>query len=544
MRIALVNLPWAVEGRPELWGVRAGSRWPHLQRRAAPGELPRYVPFPFMLSIAAAIASDAGHEALLLDAVAENLSFEAASARLFDFAPDLLFAELSTPSLHEDMRMLRKLREAMPGSVFACGGSHSPKLAALSMKHEGLPDYWIAGEYELALSALASSLAAGRAGDGLKGVLKAGSHFEDAFASAGDLDALPRPLYEALPMKAYSDPVCGLPAPGAQTWLSRGCPFKCSFCVWPQILYGGHECRARSAEVALDEVQLLIDKFGCESYYFDDDTGNFGERRMEALASSIRARSLDKWPWAMMARADCMSRPMLQALAGAGMYAVKYGVESFSPKLIDACGKATRLDKLHEAIELTRSLGVKMHLTFTFGLPGETAESVRETVDEAIRVAPESAQFSICTPFPGTRFYEECVEKGWLVTDDWSRFLGSGEDVVVSTPELSAEALKEAYEDALSRWRSFLEERTARRKRRLVEEIAKAAAKGARWHLAGGDPSFASFLSDAGLKPNASTPESADLVAVVSRHDEEREARRIARNPALAGKPLARLFHD
>ncbi len=542
MKVALVNLPWAVEGRLELWGVRAGSRWPHLQRRAAPGELPRYVPFPFMMAIAASAAAEGGHETLLLDAVAENLSFAAAAARVFDFAPDLLFAEVSTPSLHEDMRLLRKLRESLPGTVFACGGSHSPKLAAQAMKHEGLPDYWIAGEYERALSSLASALESGRDGSTLKGVVKAGSDFE-SFASAGDLDSLPSPDYASLPMKSYSDPVCGLPAPGAQTWLSRGCPFKCSFCVWPQILYGGHECRARSADIALDEVQRLIDGFGCESYYFDDDTGNFGERRMEELASRIIARGLHKWPWAMMARADCMSKSMIQSLASAGMYAVKYGVESFSPKLIDACGKATRLDKLHEALDNTRSLGVKMHLTFTFGLPGETVESVRETVDEAIRAAPESAQFSICTPFPGTRFYDECVERGWLVTDDWSRFLGSGEDVVVSTPELSAQALKEAYEEALAKWRSFQDARMERRKARLVAELSKASAQGARWHLEG-EASFASFLAEAGLKPNASSLESADLVAVVSRHDEERIARRLGRNPALSGKPLARLFHD
>ena len=540
MRIALANLPWAPEGGEGLWGVRAGSRWPHLQHRAAPGALPRYLPFPFFLAIAASVAQDAGHQVLLLDAVAENLPFKEAAAKIIDFAPDMLFSEVSTPSLGDDLRMLRELRKAMPGTVMVCGGSHSPAFAAKAMKDEALPDFWIAGEYELALTALASSLELGRDISHIQGVIKAGGDFV-SLASAGELDALPSPLWDSLPVRSYSDPVCGLPAPNAQGWLSRGCPFKCSFCVWPQIVYGGHDYRTRSIDIALDEIETLIGKHGCESFYFDDDTANIGKRRMESLAQAIKARKLDRWPWAMMARADCMSDTMLESLASAGMYAVKYGVESFSPKLIDACGKATRLDKLRAAIDKTRSLKIKMHLTFSFGLPGETTETIMETVEEAIKVAPESAQFSICTPFPGTKFYEDCVASGWLVTDDWSHFLGSGEDVVVSTPSLGAEALKEASAAAMAKWKGFLEERTQRRKTRLVEAIKSEVAKGAKWHLSG-DQDFASFLSKAGLKPNASSASEADLLVVVSRHDEERIARRFMRDQALSGKPIERLF--
>jgi anaerobic magnesium-protoporphyrin IX monomethyl ester cyclase len=537
MKLALVNLPWEIEGNEMLWGVRAGSRWPHLQRRAAAEALPRYVPFPFFLSIAASVSRLAGHDTLLLDAIAENIRFKECSARLLDFAPDILFAEVSTPSLAEDFRMLRALRKAMPGTTLVCGGSHSPELAAEAMRREAMPDFWIAGEYELALAELASSLENGLDGSDIKGVIKAGSDFK-GFASAGNLDALPSPLWDSLPVQSYSDPVCGLPAPNAQSWLSRGCPFKCSFCVWPQIVYGESRCRPRDIDIALDEVSTLISEYGCESYYFDDDTANIGERRMAELAEGIKKRKLDIWPWAMMARADCMTPSMLENLASAGMYAVKYGVESFSPKLIDACGKGTRLERMREAIEKTRSLKIKMHLTFTFGLPGETRETVMETVEEAIRVAPESAQFSICTPFPGTRFHEECRANGWLDTDDWSRFLGNGEEVVVSTPTLAAKELKAAYSDAMVKWRKFLEERTERRKRRLVDAIKSSGAK---WHLSG-DTDFAAFLKDAGLQPDAATAEEAGLLVVVSRHDEERIARRLRRN--FAEKRIESLFRD
>jgi len=544
MKTALINPPWTHPSDPLLWGVRAGSRWPHFQRRAAPGQLPRYIPFPFFLALAAAGAARQGHEVLLLDAVAADLTAEACMQKLRDFAPAFVFCETSTPSLKSDLAFLAELRRQLPSIRIACGGTHPPSLAREWVKTPQGPDIWIAGEYEDSVVAVIQALAEERAIEGIRGVLSSQSKQEALkLAVVTDLDQLPAPLYNQLPMRAYSDPVCGLPAPVAQTWLSRGCPFGCTFCVWPQLIYGQRQYRVRKMDTALDEVERLIQQYGCESFYFDDDTANMGEERMVRLAESIKQRQLNRWPWSMMARADCMTPTMIKALAEAGLYSIKYGVESASPKLLNACNKGTQLEKMKRAIQLTHDQGVKIHLTFTFGLPGETGDTIRETMDFLMQVKPETAQFSICTPFPGTQYYDECKRNGWLISDDWSHYLGSA-DAVVETPWLSARQLERAYAEAVQEWNRYVGQRLTERQTRLLERLRAAIQGGGRWNFLG-DRDAARFIWDQGhadlipwLAPE-SDPGSDSVTVIVSRHDEEKLWRRRQRNnPAAAARDI------
>ncbi len=495
--------------------------------------MPRYVPFPFFLAIAARQLEDTGHDILLLDGVAENISRESFCRKAADFEPELIFVETSTPSLKHDLGVISELRELCPSARIAAGGTHPAALARDLFKAPGGPDFWIAGEYEFSLEALARSLASG-VGDSLPpGVISAGNRGVPS-ADSPDVNALPLPLFDMLPMSNYSDPVCGLPSPGAQSWLSRGCPYGCTFCVWPQVVYNNRRYRARNLDLALNEVELLLDRYKCESFYFDDDTANIGEERMFKLAGAIKRRGLNAYPWAMMARADCMTPRLLEALAEAGMYSVKYGVESSSPKLLNACDKGTRWDRLEEALRRTRELGIKIHLTFTLGVPGETPETMRETIQFALETAPDTAQFSICTPFPGTAFHEQCKEQGWLVSDDWERYLGSAE-AVVETPWLNAAALTEGYREAIEVWGRFTTERLELQRKRLKARLLKTVAGGARWHLRG-DVSFAGFLVDqapdlaAAQIKDDSNIDSSTVEVIVSKHDEEKIKRRLLRD--------------
>ena len=542
MNVALLNPPWLDPEQPLRWGVRAGSRWPHFQQRPAPNALPRYIPFPFFLAIAASVCKARGHATLLIDAVAENLRQDKLLERLGEFKPGLVFCETSSPSLANDLAFMRELRRRLPDARLACGGTHPPALIPELLSSSDSPDFWIAGEYDFSVAALADALAKNEAPSTVPGLFTAGKTAQPA--TVENVDSLPPPLFEQLPMNNYCDPVCGLPTPGAQSWLSRGCPFNCSFCVWPQVIYGNRRYRARKLENALDEVAFLLRKYACESFYFDDDTANLGEQRMLDLARLIRERGLDQWPWAMMARADVMTPAAIAALADAGMYSIKYGVESISPQLLNACDKQTNLARMADAIRRAREAGIKLHLTFTFGVPGETPETIRQTLAFAMETAPETAQFSICTPFPGTAFYEECRRNGWLVTDDWSRFLGSDEPVV-ETPWLKAAELRAEYENALQTWRNFCNRRLEARRRKLVEALRSAVASGRAWHLLG-DAAFAGFLLDDELlnktRDSSETPRPDALNVIVSPHDEEKIFRRLMRRDKAGARKALRLF--
>jgi len=240
-----------------------------------------------------------------------------------------------------------------------------------------------------------------------------------------------------------------------------------------------------------------------------------------------------------------MTDNMLENLAAAGLYSIKYGVESISSRLLDACEKGTRFDRFARAIEKTKALGIKIHLTFTFGLPGETYGTIMETTRFAVDTAPESAQFSVCTPFPGTKFYDECVNNGWLVTTDWSRFLGSGEDTVIETSFLSAYYLRKGFEEALATWKSFVNERLAERKKKLLVSMIERINKGGKWAFKG-ETDFAGFIFDSDFKTvfteSMTDEKSADFIVIVSRHDEEKIYRRMKRSPSQLPEIL-RLFN-
>ena len=218
------------------------------------------------------------------------------------------------------------------------------------------------------------------------------------------------------------------------------------------------------------------------------------------------------------------------------------------PSLIDACNKNTKLEKLKNAIRYSKEVGVKVHLTFTFGLPGETAETIRETMDFAKEVNPESAQFSICTPFPGTKFYHECKSKGYLVTDDWSRYLGSGE-AVVETPWLTAKELETEFAKATAEWDEFRENRLRLRKEKLAKELLREIDFGKCWTLLG-ERNSASFLwhkedriANTFVEKNENHFDTENRqIVIVSEHDEEKIWRQLARQAPDKAKNILRLY--
>ncbi|MCH2207147.1 MAG: radical SAM protein [Lentisphaerales bacterium] len=544
MKVLLFNSSWYDESEPMKWGVRAGSRWPHMQQRPQEGKLPRYVPFPFFMATAGAVLRKNGYKVKILDAVGEDIQLSEAYELIAEFAPDVIFSEASTPSILWDKKVFDDLHAKFPEAIIVSGGSQGVSMIPDLMKESEVPHYWLGGEFDLSLLKLVQVLQGNGELKDVPGLIS--REINNPPAVVEDVLQLPSPLYSDLPVKSYSDPVCGLPAPVAQIWLSRGCPYKCTFCVWPQVVFGNNKYRTRHLNDALDDIEDLIYNHGCESFYFDDDTTNVGPKRMIELAEGIKARGLDKYPWSMMARADCMNDAALEALKSAGLYSIKYGVESISEALVNSCEKGTNLKKFRRAIEYTQELGIKLHLTFMFGIPEETEETIQETLDFAMEVAPESAQFSLCTPFPGTKFYKQCEDNGWLITKDWNRFLGSDE-AVVSTPWLKAEDLQKGYENAMQQWHQFNLKRLAEKREALLKELKEKTDKEeVQWTLLG-DRSFAEFIWQDNdkklLGKYVNNDQKEDVFRVIiSNHDEEKIFRQMQRQSPQLAKDVIRLF--
>jgi radical SAM superfamily enzyme YgiQ (UPF0313 family) len=453
MKVLLANAPWKVDGRQ---GVRAGSRWPHLKRE----EEEDYMPFPFFMAYAGAVLKENKINVLLIDAIADGLTDEQFMKKIVNFKPDLVLLEVSTPSLEIDLKWAKKIKEKTKAKIALAGLDMNIRKSEFLKKYNFI-DYVLVGEYEYTLYDLVHHL---KKKKDLKGVL--GLIYRDPKNKIRvnprrplieNLNEMPWPLREQLPMKKYHDCPGGIPQPSVQVWASRGCPFECKFCAWPQIMYISGNYRARDPVKIVDEMEHLINGMGFKSVYFDDDTFNIGKQRMLEICEEIKKRNLNV-PWAIMARADLMDEETLKAMKSAGLRAIKYGVESGAQELVNNVNKNLDLEKVKRIVKLTKDLGIKTHLTFMFGLPGETKETIQKTIEFALELDPESVQFSIAAPYPGTKYFEELDKKGQIVSKNWTDYNGNFKSAI-KTEELTPEDLVEAQRMAYGIWNEHLEER-------------------------------------------------------------------------------------
>jgi len=446
MKVFLGNAPWT---KPGYYGVRAGSRWPHFEL-----EDYLYMPFPFFLAYTTAILEEQQIPCRLVDGIAERISLDEFHRRINEFQPNLVVLEVSTPSMDVDLEVAARVKRDLPGSFIVFVGPNVEMYQPEFLDRASHADACAIGEYEYTVRDLVHALAAGEDLGSVPGMIYRDAQGRPATtgrrALIENLDELPWPARHHLPMIKYHDIPGYIPTPSLQMWASRGCPYQCIFCAWPQIMYGSHKYRVRDPKDVVAEIDWCRKVYGFRSFYFDDDTFNIGKKRILELCEHIQAAGL-KMPWGVMARADQSDRETLEAMKRAGLKSIKYGVESASQELVDACKKNLDLSRVEETVRITRELGIFVHLTFTFGLPGENWDTVRKTIRFAKRMSPDTLQFSIVTPFPGSSYYEELDRQGRLLTKDWNLYDGYNH-AVFHTDQMSARDLEKALQMAKNSW--------------------------------------------------------------------------------------------
>jgi len=459
IRVLLTNLPWQRDGR---WGVRAGSRWPHILDDSEEN----YLPFPFFLSYAAALLQKNDIQIEFIDATAEQIPENIFLEKISRLNFDIVVAETSTPSFYNDLNILNKIHSSLKVPIVICG-PHAEINTLEFLKKNNFISYVLFGEYEFSLLGLIKCLETNKDLSSVQGLIwrEEKEVIKNEAQKPFDINSLPWPLREGLPMDKYKDLPGDIPSPSVQMLASRGCPFGCTFCLWPQVMYCGNHYRARSIDDVVKEMDYLVRVKGFKSVYFDDDTFNIGKERMLEFCRQIKKRNLQNIPWAIMARADLMDKEILSEMKSAGLRAVKYGVESGSQDSINGCNKNIDLDKLTKIVKITKDLRIKTHLTFCFGFSQETKESIGSTIDYALKLDPDSVQFSILTPFPGTKLFEELDSKKKILTKDWSKYDGHY-GCVFSPDKLTVQDLEAYKKKAYLLWAEH-----KRKKRGTVGDI-------------------------------------------------------------------------
>jgi len=456
MKILLLNPPWLCDdGRV---GIRAGSRWPHTVEKIYDGDT---VPFPFFLGYSAALLRDAGFEVRVIDGVTARQSLDEFWAEVKAFPPDIALLETSTPSFQYDLGIARRLKEDYPECRFVLSGPHVTVFWRETLRAHQFVDAVLIGEYEETILEFARAVAAGADPGSVEGVavrregepVSSGRH-----RLIADLDELPFPARDLMPIEGYNDWFCKL-RPNVQLLSSRGCTFGCSFCVWPQVMFGGRNYRARDPKKVVDEIEHLETHYQFREYYFDDDSININPKHLAGICDEILERSLGV-VWSCMGNTGTLNESLVEKMARSGCEGIKLGAETGNEELLRALNKGTTVRKTKEAFSLCRKYGIRTHGTFTLGLPGETRETMKQTADLIFELDPDTIQISLVTPFPGTSLYEDVKAKGG-VADDWSKYVGTTTSVM-GNKELPTEEIQQFMKETYDRWYAHVASRAKR----------------------------------------------------------------------------------
>src|SRR5262245_22841381 len=323
---------------------------------------------------------------------------------------DLAVLHTSTPSFANDARVATRLKAENPGLLVGMVGAHVGVLPQQSLSAAPSVDWVGLGEFDHACAEIADGKPlptvlgiAYREGDRIK--------FTPPRPTFEDMDALPSvvDVYKRdLTIENYF--IGYLLHPYVSLYTGRGCRSKCTFCLWPQTL-GGHRYRVRSAgnvEAEMARARALFPQV--KEFFFDDDTFTDDLPRAEDIARRLGRLGLT---WSCNAKAN-VPRRTLEILRDNGLRLLLVGYESGNQQILNNIKKGLRLDIAREFTRNAKSLGITIHGTFILGLPGETPETIRETVRYTCEIEPDTIQVSLAAPYPGTELYRQAQEEGWL----------------------------------------------------------------------------------------------------------------------------------
>jgi anaerobic magnesium-protoporphyrin IX monomethyl ester cyclase len=303
------------------------------------------------------------------------------------------------------------------GKTVVIGGPHATALPEQTLLKTGA-DFCIAGEGEATMLELAERLSANRPVTTVAGLCTPGSPLVPR-RQIDNLDTLPFPDWEQIDPRQYSlAPHGGFvkSTPVAPVITSRGCPFDCSFCASPVLWQ--RKIRFRSPENVLEELTFLVERFGVREIHFEDDNLTLDRDHVSRLCEEILRRNI-RIDWALPngIRVDKIDAALFSLMRKAGCYAVAFGIESGSQAVLNGASKKTDLATIERAVREARRHGFETQGFFIFGLPGDTAESMDRTLDFALRLPLDKAQFLVLDILPGSELWDRYggkrLKDGW-----------------------------------------------------------------------------------------------------------------------------------
>lgn len=361
--------------------------------------------YPTWLAQPAALIPDSK----LIDGPAHRLSVEDVLPHAKDY--ELLVLHTSTPSFSSDVKVAEAMKEMNPKLKIGFVGAKVAVQPTDSIMASTAIDFVARNEFDFTIKEIAE----GRAFDKVDGITYRApsgdiSHSRDR-AMLENMDELPfvTEVYKR-DLKIENYFIGYLKHPYISIYTGRGCKSRCTFCLWPQTV-GGHRYRTRSPQHVAQEIALARQYFPqVQEFFFDDDTFTDDLPRAEAIAKELGKMGVT---WSCNAKAN-VPRETLKVLKDNGLRLLLVGYESGNQQILHNIKKGMLIDVAKKFTKDCHELGIKIHGTFILGLPGETKETIQQTINFAKEINPHTIQVSIAAPYPGTYLYKQALENGWL----------------------------------------------------------------------------------------------------------------------------------
>lgn len=435
MKIYLLNPPFLKNF------VRCG-RWQGVTARGGTLDYPKW------LAYTAGILEKEGHIVKLRDAIADDYSLDDVVSEVGNFKPDMTIVETNFSSLNNDIGVIESIKSSLNGEIISVVIGPTTAVYPDEIIKNDFIDIIVRFEPDLIIQSLVKVIDGNLDLRDVDGIwFKENDNvFKNAdrdYSTSEELDELPfvSSVYKNhLNIKRYY--LSQSLYPEVQIFSGRGCPFKCTFCSWPENLMG-RKVRLRSAENIFKEFQYIAEELPyVKEIFIEDDTFTLNKKRVHSFCNLIIANKL-KVKWSCNARAD-LDYETLCLMKKAGCRLIIVGYESGSDEILKSIKKSITIERAKIFSKDAKKAGLLIHGDFIIGLPGETHETAKETYDYIKEIQPDILQVAIATPIPGTEFYNYVKEQNYLLVDDMTQSIDENgyQKCIVSYPDFSKDDIE------------------------------------------------------------------------------------------------------
>lgn len=412
---------------------------------------------PLGLAYLAAVLENR-HKIRILDLSLYTESDAALIQTLKNFEPDIVGVTCYTPFYSSAMNVASLTKKYNPNILVVVGGPH-PTILPETCLNENV-DFVIRGEGEQTFPELLDSLEKSNEFEEIKGVSfkKNGKiiHNENR-PYIEDLDSLPFPARHYLDLEKYVDRMEGKRFTTMLT--SRGCPYNCTYCCKNIV---GKRWTPRSPENVILEIEEIINKYNFRYIHFHEELFTFRKEWVKKVCELLITKNLNI-TWSCSSRVDLVTPEILQLMKKAGCIYISYGVESGDEQVLKSLKKGITIEQVRKAFKYTHKAGITTRAYFMIGVPEDTPETIQKTINLALEIDPDYAQFSIATPYPGTELWDIAKREGMLKDNfTWDDLL-LYEKSVLDTKNLTGKEILKFFYNATKAWKWHVFKRTLRK---------------------------------------------------------------------------------